>query len=172
MRNAKKHRHRPLIVQIGDARARIYRENYSKIVRGRRRRYQRFTVASYRLDGEKRKRFRQSFASLQDARFEATRIETAIANGTADVFKLVSGDRAAYLHAIGALRPLKLPLHVAIDEFVEARRHVGGASLIAAAKEYAQRHAGAPVRKGIGEVVAEFLAAKEQDGMSVRYLLS
>jgi integrase len=166
----KRPRRGPLIVQIGDARARIYRDSYCKIVRGRRRRYQRFTVAHYRLDGEKRKRFRQSFASLEDARFEATRIATAVANGEGDVLKLRSGDRATYLHAIGALRPLKMPLHVAIGEYVEARRHAGGASLIAAAKEYAQRHAGALVCKSVAEVVKELLAAKEQDGMSVRYL--
>jgi integrase len=172
MRNTKRPRHRPLVVQIGDARTRIYRDSYYKIVRGRRRRYQRFTVAHYRLDGEKRKRFRQSFASLEDARFEATRIATAVANGEGDVLKLKSGDRATYLHAINALRPLKMPLHVAIDEYVEARRHAAGASLVAAAREYAQRHAGEPVRKAIGELVKEFIAAKEQDGMSVRYLRS
>jgi len=173
MRTTKKPRRGPLIVQIGDARARIYRESYCKIVRGRRRRYQRFTVAHYRLDGEKRKRFRQYFASLEDARFEATRIATAIANGEGDVLKLTSGDRATYLHAINALRPLKLPLHVAIEEFVEARRAACGANLIAAAKEYAQRHAGmAPVRKAIAEVVAEFIEGKEALGMSERYLQS
>jgi integrase len=172
MRNTKKRRRRPLIVQIGDARARIYRDSYCKIVRGRRRRYQRFTVAHYRLDGDKRKRFRQSFASLEDARFEATRVATAIANSEGDVLKLTSGDRATYLHAINALRPLKLPLHVAIDEFVEARQHAGGASLIAAAKEYGQRHASEPIRKPVAEVVDELLAAKEQDDMSQRYLQS
>jgi len=172
MRNAKRPRRRPLVVQIGDARTRIYRDSYYKMVRGRRRRYQRFTVAHYRLDGEKRKRFRQSFASLEDARFEATRIATAVANGEGDVLKLKSGDRATYLHAINALRPLKMPLHAAIDEYVEARRHAAGGSLIAAAKEYAQRHAGEPVRKAIAELVKEFIVAKEQDGMSVRYLRS
>lgn len=161
----------PLIVQIGDGRARIYRGSYCKIVRGRRRRYQRFTVAHYRLDGEKRKRFLQCFASLEDARFEATRIATAIANGEADVLKLRNADRATYLHATAALRPLGMPLHVAIGEYVEARRHAG-ANLIAAAKEYGRRHETDTVRKSISEIVKEILAAKKQDGMSLRYLQS
>lgn len=171
MRKTKKPRRWPLIVQIGDGRARIYRDSYCKIVRGRRRRYQRFTVAHYRLDGEKRKRFLQSFASLEDARFEATRIATAIANGEADVLKLTNADRATYLHAIAALRPLGMPLHVAIGEYLAARRHAG-AGLVAAAKEYGRRHETETVRKSISEIVKEILAAKKQDGMSVRYLQS
>jgi integrase len=161
MRNPKKPRPRE-IVKIGSARVFIYRES--------RRRYPRFTVTHYRLDGEKRIRFRQSFSSLERARFEATRIATALARGEADILKLTSGDRTAYLHSIAALRPLGIPLHVAIEEYVEARRHAAGASLVAAVREYSQRHAGAPVPKPIAEVVKEFVAAKEQDGMSVRYL--
>jgi len=49
-----------------------------------------------------------------------------------------------------ALRPLGIPLHVAIEEYVEARRHAG-AGLIAAAKEHGRRHAIATVRKSIAE---------------------
>jgi len=155
--------------QLGSKFAPIYRESYCKIVRGRRRRYDRFTVAYYRLDGEKRKRFRRSFASLEDARTESDRISIAIQNGEADVLKLKNVDRSSYLHAIKALAPLKMPLHVAVEEYVAARQEAGGASLVAAAKEYSHRHAGAPGRKEIAEVVKEFLSAKEQDAMSVRY---
>jgi hypothetical protein len=170
MQNRKK-RKRPLIVQIGSARVLIYRESYCKKVGRRRRRYERFTVAHYQSDGQKRTRYRHSFSSLQDARFEARRIATAIGNGEANVLKLTSADRTTYLHAIAALQPLGMPLHVAIGEYVEARRHAG-ASLIAAAKEYGQRHAGMVVRKPIAGVVEELLETKQQDGMSVRYLQS
>src|SRR5437764_9769462 len=72
---------------------------------------------------------------------------------------------------MGALRPLGIPLHVAIEEYVEGKQHAG-AGLIAAAKEHGRRHAIATVRKSIAETVKEILAAKEQDGMSVRYLQS
>src|SRR5439155_23162523 len=64
-----------------------------------------------------------------------------------------------------------IPLHVAIEEYVEARRHAG-AGLIAAAKEHGRRHATATLRKSVGETVKETLEAKQQDGMSVRYLQS
>jgi integrase len=116
-------------------------------------------------------RCRKSFSSLQDARFEAGRAATAIAKGEADILKLTSADRATYLRAMDALRPLGIPLHVAIEEYVEARQHAG-VGLIAAAKEHGRRHAIATVRKSIAETVKEILEAKKQDGMSVRYLQS
>jgi len=119
----------------------------------------------------KQVRCRTSFSSLQDARFEAGRAATAIANGEADILKLTSADRATYLRAVDVLRPLGIPLHVAIEEYVEARRHAG-AGLIAAAKEHGRRHATATLRKSVGETVKETLEAKQQDGMSVRYLQS
>jgi integrase len=168
---SKKRKKWPQIVKIGSARALIYRDRYRKKVGRRWRSYERFTVTHYRVDGETRRRCRQSFSSLHDARDEATLIATAIANSEADVLKLTNADRTMYLHAVDALRPLKIPLHVAIGEYVEARRHAG-AGLIAAAKEYARRHQTESVRVSISETVKEMLAAKKQDGMSVRYLQS
>src|SRR4030095_15680412 len=114
---------------------------------------------------------RRSFSSLADARFEAGRVATVIANGEADILKLTSADRATYLRACGARRPIGIPLHVAIEEYVEARQHAG-AGLIAAAKEHGRRHAIATIRKSIAETVKEILEAKKQDGMSLRYLQS
>src|SRR5690242_1372810 len=114
---------------------------------------------------------REYFTSLEDARFEAHRIGGAIANSEADVLKLKSADRASYLHAIEELKPLGIPLHVAISEYVAARNHAG-AGLTSAAKQYAQRHAFSTVRKSVAQIVEELLDAKEQDVMSVRYLQS
>src|SRR5947207_1030199 len=101
---AHKKRAKPEIVKIGSASVLIYRDRYCKQVGRRRRAYERFTVVHYRTNGDTRARCRQSFSSLPDARFEARRIATAIANGQADVLKLMSTDRASYLHAIDALR--------------------------------------------------------------------
>jgi integrase len=171
MPNAKKRKRWPEVVRIGSAQALIYRTRERKIVGRRSRSYERFTVTYYRTDGVRQIRCRRSFSSLQDARFEAGRAATAIANGEADILKLTSADRATYLRAADALRPLGIPLHVAIEEYVEARRHAG-AGLIAAAKEHGRRHAIANVDKSIGETVKEILAAKQQDEMSVRYLQS
>src|SRR5205823_9147794 len=135
MRARRKRQPRPMVVQVGSARCFIYRQSYR--VAGRP--YERFTVTHYRADGEDKIRFRRSFASFKDARFEASRIATAIHNGEADVLKLTSSDRTAYLQAAEALRPLGVPLHVAVAEYVEARRYAG-AGVTAAAKEYGRRH--------------------------------
>src|SRR6266516_4919937 len=171
MPNSKKRKRWPEVVRIGSAQALIYRTRERKLVGRRSRSYERFTVTYYRTDGVKQIRCRKSYSSLQDARFEAGRAATAIANGEADILKLTSADRATYLRAMDALRPLGIPLHVAIEEHVEARQHAG-AGLIAAAKEHGRRHAIATVRKSIAEAVKEILEAKKQDGMSVRYLQS
>jgi len=171
MPNSKKRKRWPEVVRIGSAQALIYRTRERKIVGRRSRSYERFTVTYYRTDGVKQIRCRRSFSRLQDARFEAGRAATAIANGEADILKLTSADRATYLRAMDALRPLGIPLHVAIEEYVEARQHAG-AGLIAAAKEHGRRHAIATIRKSIAETVKEILEAKKQDGMSVRYLQS
>jgi integrase len=171
MPNAKKRKRWPEVVRIGSAHALIYRASERKLVGRRSRSYERFTVTYYRTDGVKQIRCRKSFSSLQDARFEAGRAAAAIAKGEADILKLTSADRATYLRAMDALRPLGIPLHVAIEEYVEARQHAG-AGLIAAAKEHGRRHATATVRKSIAETVKEILKAKKQDGMSVRYLQS
>jgi integrase len=171
MPNLKKRKRWPEVVRAGSAQALIYRTRERKIVGRRRRSYERFTVTYYRSDGVKQIRCRRSFSSLRDARFEAGRVAAAIATGEADILKLTSADRATYLRAMDALKPLGIPLHVAIEEYVEARQHAG-AGLIAAAKEHGRRHAVATVRKSIAETVSELLEAKKQDGMSVRYLQS
>jgi integrase len=168
MRARTKRRRWPVIIQIGNVRLPIYRSNYQKKLGKTRRTYERYILPYYETDGEKRVRRVKSFNSIPDAEFEARRIASSIANGEADVLKLKSADRASYLHSLSELKPLGIPLHVAISEYVAARKHAG-AGLITAAKEYAQRHASVPVRKTVAEVVHELLEAKEQDGMSLRY---
>src|SRR5438045_1992454 len=171
MPNWKKRKRCPEVVRIGSAQALIYRTRERKLVGRKHRSYERFTVTYYRTDGVKQIRCGKSYSSLQAARFEAERAAAAIAKGEADILKLTSADRATYVRAMDALRPLGIPLHVAIDEYVEAKQHAG-AALIAAAKEHGRRHAIATVRKSIAGTVKEILDAKKQDGISVRYLQS
>jgi hypothetical protein len=147
---------------VGSIRIPIYRDQYKKKIGKRPRIYERYTLAYYQNDGETRTRRLQSFSSVEDARFEAQRIATVIANGEADVLKLKSADRASYLHAIGELKPFGIPLHIAISEYVAARKHTG-TGLITAAMEYAQRHAFVTARKTVAQVVEELLDAKQQE---------
>src|SRR5260370_38637184 len=139
-------RRKPVTIKVGNASVKYYC--------GKCRGYPLFTVVSYSPDGEKRKRFRQSFAREADARLEATRIAAAIHKGERDIEKLTGVERATYLAARSALGPDKTPLNLVAEEWVQARQLTGGGSLIAAAKEYDSRHAAAqPVSKTVAEVV-------------------
>ena len=113
-KRGKKRERWPVMVQIGNVRVPIYRDRYSKAGRL----YDRYTVVHYQTDGTTRTRQREYFTSLEDARFEAQRIAAAIANGEADALKLKSADRESYLHAIAELKPLGIPLHVAVSEYM------------------------------------------------------
>jgi hypothetical protein len=67
------------------------------------------------------------------------------------------------------LRPLGIPLHSAVEEYVAARSHLDGESLLSAVKEHARRRHHV-VDKRVPEIVEELLAAKQRDGLSERYI--
>src|SRR6266513_3394754 len=127
--------------------------------------YEQFKV-DYRADG---KRKRETFGSLAKAKARANEIAIQIERGERAMLKLTSAELATYLHARRLLEPLSMPLNVAVEEYVAARKHLGeGDSLLAAAKAFAKRshnHRDKPV----ADVVAELLEDKKQNGASVRY---
>jgi len=90
-------------------------------------------------------------------------------NGRLAVMELTSADREAYVSALELLKPLGIPLHSAIEEYVAARSHLDGESLLSAVKEHAARRRHV-VEKSVGEIVDEMLVAKKHDGLSPRYL--
>ena len=129
--------------------------------------YQQFKVA-YRADGKQR---RETFGNLAKAKAHANEIAVQIERGERDVLKLTNADRSTYLHAVRLLEPLSIPLNVAVEEYVAARAHLGGESLLGAAKAYARRgqsHHDKPV----AEIVAELLRDRTQNGASERYIKS
>src|SRR5205823_6249027 len=67
------------------------------------------------------------------------------------------------------LRPLQIPLHAAVEEYVMARDHLENAPLLPAVKHYALRRRDI-IEKRVGQVVTELLAAKARDGLSERYV--
>ena len=67
------------------------------------------------------------------------------------------------------LEPFGIPLRSAIEEYVAARSHLDGESLLSAVKEHAARRRHV-IEKNVGEIVDEMLAAKKHDGLSSRYL--
>src|SRR5262249_19325124 len=77
-----------------------------------------------------------------------------IERGERDVLKLTNADRSSYLHALQLLKPLSVPLHVAVEEYVAN----------------AQRKPTGCPNKLVGEVVAELLEDKKAHGASIRHV--
>ncbi len=110
------------------------------------------------------KRKRKTFADLAEARREANLIVAKLARGQHIVLELSAADRESYALAVDALRPLGIPLHVAVAEFIEARKVLpDGCTLTAAVESFAQRHRGSAGKRSVAEVVTEFLASRESE---------
>ena len=139
-----------------------------KIYRGKAHGYPLFTVA-YHRDG---KPARKAFGRFDRARSYAQEVATLTASGRVDVLSLTSADRDGYVAALNLLQPLGVPLHAAVEEYVAAREHLGGEeSLLSAAKAYARRR-GSHHDKRVGEIVAELLQDKKQNGSSAIHIKS
>ena len=148
---------KPILVKAGSATVKIYR--------GKSRGYDLFTVVHYA--GGSRKR--ETFGDLADAKERARQVAHAIVNGRAAVLELTNADREGYVSALELLRPLGIPLHSAVEEYVAARSHLDGESLLSAVKEHSRRRHHV-VDKRVPEIVEELLAAKQRDGLSDRYI--
>jgi integrase len=148
---------KPIVVKAGNAAVKIYR--------GKSRGYSLFTVVHYA--GGRRKR--ETFGRLADAKDRAREVARAIINGRMAVLELTNADREGYVKALELLRPLEIPLHSAVEEYVAARSHLNGESLLSVVKAHAgRRHE--VVDRRVREVADELLAAKRRDGLSDRYL--
>jgi hypothetical protein len=100
---------------------------------------------------------------------EAGAVARAIVTGWLAVLELKHADREQYLSAIQKLKPLGIPLHTAIEEYIAAQSHLDGESLLLAVKAYVARRQKV-IDKSISEIVAEMLGAKLRDGLSQRYV--
>lgn len=150
---------KPTVVKVGNAVVKIYS--------GKSRGYDLFTVVHYA--GGQRKR--ETFAKLEDAKNRAGEVARAMLNGRLSVLELTNADREGYVKALELLQPIGVPLHSAIEEYVAARSHLKGESLLSAVKAHAARQRNV-TDKPVGEIVDELLAAKERDGLSLRYIQS
>lgn len=132
-------------IKRGNTVVSIYR---SKAGHYKGRHYDLFTVA-YRLDGRRKlKNFRKRPAAWDFASDVATRLE----KGEREVLRISAADWQSYLSAKNLLKPLGVPLHTAIEEYVAIRRR----------KKV--------IEKQVREIVDELLAAKVQAGLSERYV--
>ena len=105
-------------------------------------------------------------AAIAEARTAAIKIQ----NGMAQAADLSVADRDTLRSAQALLTPFRVPLLSAVEEYVRCRTLLGDSPLLPAVEEYLRRTRGVRLGATVPEVVKEFLAAKEQDGVSRRYL--
>ena len=97
---------------------------------------------------------------------EAETIANRICAGELNVLTLTSEDRTAYVRAMEMLKPTGTPLEIAIMQFVESAKLLGGASMIEAAKCYLRYHPRHLQIRTVAQVLEEMLVAKEAEGLS------
>ena len=145
----------PLEVKAGSVRVKIYDVSTPQ--------RQRFTLAYHDAGGRKLRQF----ADLAEAKREARTVADTLNAGRGAALELSGTDRDAYTEAMRQLKPLDVPLNVAISEFVKAKAF--NVPIVEAVKSYAENHNFKLPDKTVAEVVSEFLAAKKADGCSLRY---
>lgn len=109
------------------------------------------------------------FTTYEDARGRANEMLGELTSGNADAITLTNQARASYQAAMNVL-PSGVSLEMAVFQFAEAYKILGGGSLTEAARFYAKRHANAIPDKTVTEAVDEFIAAKIAARKSQRYL--
>ncbi len=130
--------------------------------------YPLFTLVYY----ESGLRQRRTFSDMDEAKLEADKIADRLERGQREIIKLKDSDAEGYVHAVRDLAPFGIPLHVAIGEYIKATKALDGrGTVLEACKEFAAR-ASTGAKKTVCEVITEFLKAKEDDGMSTRYLMT
>ena len=136
-----------------------------KIHRGKTRGYDTHTLVYY----EGGKRVRRTFNTLAEAKTEAEIVATRIDQADALALELTGADRQEYLLATAELQPLGIPLHLAIKEFVTARKLLSEGTLVDAARLHRTHTDPSRPRKTVESLVEECLVSKTGDGLSTRY---
>ncbi len=150
----------PVIVKRGSVSVRIYQTPSHNCAR--------FTVCYYQ-DGQRK---RASFSTLEDAKAEAEIVATRLTSTEAAVLKLTGADLSAYQRARQHLDPLGVPIEIAAAQYSEALRRLCGISISQAVEFYLQRNPKKIEARSVQNVINEFIAIKEADGLSERYIQS
>ena len=154
---------KPLLVKRGNVTVKIY--TGKNLVNGIS--YERFFVVYY--DGAKRKKL--TLSSLAEAKREAALHATKLANGENEVLRLTSTDRTIYVQAVQQLRPLNVPLNVAVREYASAVKNLPeGATLKEAVDFFRKRNPASLERRTVREAADEMLAAKRAANLSEVHL--
>ncbi|HZM05042.1 MAG TPA: site-specific integrase [Candidatus Saccharimonadales bacterium] len=151
----------PIEIKRGSATVKIYEAKFAKAGRE----YVNYTLSYW----HRGKRVRQAFASLQDAKDHAAARATELANGDLSILSLKAEDGAAYRRAMQLLQPCGISLEVAVAQFAEAFKILGGISLIEAAKLAVKAQRGLKPNVTVAETVAELLKDRKLNGVGAHH---
>jgi Site-specific recombinase XerD len=149
----------PVVVKVGSAEAKIYRHE---------KKGGEYFILTHYEGGTRKQRW---FADYEAARTEADIVVAKISRGQVAALELTGADRDSYVHAQLLLKPMGIPLHAAIEEFLAAKKVLGPLPLLHAAEEYVRRHKEKLPEILVPDLVVQGLEAKRKDGMSERYLV-
>ncbi len=158
----------PVEITRGSVTVRIYRTP-GKRRRAERKRADRFTLVWWEGPRRHRKTFQRGKA-FGRAKTQAESIANKLSRGEAEALKLTSADRHAYVRARAALKSFKVELDTAALEYAAARKILGAASLIEAAREFAKRHSATMPKRTVKEVFDEMMEDKARRKLSALYL--
>jgi integrase len=148
----------PITIKRGSCAVKIYRDRKPTGT---------YYRVAYHIAG---KRYRLNFADLSQAKAEAEAQAAKLARGDVDAALLTGKDRLVYGRALEALRETGTPLDAAAYEYGQARKLLGGASIMDAARFYERHHSHGIVSKAVADAVDEMIAAKKAKGVSSVYL--
>ena len=153
----------PLVVRRGSVQVRIYTvTRKSGIQKGE----QFYQVADYST-GPRRL---ISFADLEEAKTNAERIAALMSRGETYAAGFGAEDRALYGRATEMLKAVGIPLEIAVSDYVEILKMLGGKSqrLSEAAQFFIQRNPGVLPEKTVAQAVEELIKSKQARKASSR----
>jgi len=152
-------RHRfPILVKRGSSVVKIYRDRKPSGT---------YFRVTYHIGA---KRHRLNFSNLDKAKGEAEAKAAQLSRGDVDAMQLSGRDRLVYGRAVEAIREHGVSLDAVALEYSEARKMLGGVSIVDAARFYFRHHGRGIKRKTVAEAVDEMIAAKRVAGASEVYL--
>jgi hypothetical protein len=139
--------HKPQKITVGNVTVKIY----ARLNEVGGKHYQNFEVADY-SSGARRLR---SFSDNGEAIAEAKKIARLMAAGETTAAQIRNPDAASYGRAVELLRPTGVSLEIAAGHFAEAFKILKGDLIVAAAQDFARRHAVNRQKKTVRAVVDE-----------------
>jgi integrase len=129
--------------------------------------YPQFTLTYYEGAERRKKRFADLAEALREAEFTAERLS----RGEGQVLNLTSVDRQIYVQALDNLRPLNVPLNIAVLEYVSAAKQLPpGSTLKEAVDFFRKRNPASLEKRTVRQVADEMLAAKRAANLSTVHL--